>query len=310
MSKMRTCTKIFFFFFFVGLCAFASVEKIYAAGRATSSVHGYEAYRNKDWNSAIIFLRQSVNTPAEVTPEILFMLIQSEMNAKDFKNVINDCNLFLRLYPTNIYKSVVMFNKGKAAFNQEKYNDAILLFSEYCDENSSDSLYAQALFWIAESFYQLYDFDSAKDFYARVVNGYPDCNKKAESERRLEDIGHWEREEKLLYLLKVTGEEYLAAKEEYERELKLYKNSDIDGLRQKVREYSERISELEARNAELESAAFDAMSAVNNVTGKTSENKTESVVQESGAKLTENEIRALKEKALRLQAILDSSSGM
>ena len=92
MHKVRAVLRLTFCvisFFMYALFAFA-------AGRAASTIHGYEAYRNKDWNSAIIFLRQSVNTPSEATPEILYMLIQSEMNAKDFKSAMNDCVLFLK----------------------------------------------------------------------------------------------------------------------------------------------------------------------------------------------------------------------
>ena len=202
----------------------------------------------------------------------------------------------------------------------ERYNDSILLFSEFCNENVGSALYPSALYWIAESFYAMYDFDSAKEFYERIVKGFSEDAKKEDSERRLEEIAHWEREEKLLYLLKVTGEEYLAAKEEYERELKLYKNSDIDGLKQKLREYSERISELEARNAELESAATDAMSAVKRATNTAGTATATSPSRRSDsenitaintdATLSETDIKALKEKALRLQEILDNNGGM
>ena len=256
MKNVRSA-QITAFAFSLVFCAHSSL----AAGKAVSTLRGYDAFREKDWASASIFLRESVNTPSEATPEILYMLIMSEMNAHDYKNVSGDCDLFLRSYPKSPYTEIVLFQKARAAFCLEDYNSAILIFSDFCNQNVGHELYPSALFWIAESFYALYDFDSAKDFFERIVSSYADYPKREDAQRRLEEIAHWEREEKLLYLLKVTGEEYLAAKEEYERELKLYKNSDIDGLRQKIREYGLKISELEARNAELETEAENARAA-------------------------------------------------
>ena len=325
---------------------FLCAHSAFANEKFAATVHGYESFRAKDWESAAIFFRQSVNTPSERSPEILYMLIVSEMNAQEYKNVASDCDFFLQSYPDNQYRPAVMFQKARSAFCLKNYSGAILLFSDFCNANVGNALYASALYWIAESFYALYDFDSAKDFYERIVANYADEPKYEDSKRRLEEIAHWEREEKLLYLLKITGEEYLAAKEEYERELKLYKNSDIDGLRQRLREYGLKISELEARNAELEAeaekarleakAANDAAAAAsvskpsvsappmvvptkagsavevpvkNGEKGSDAGKKNEPPEKKSAETImTESELEALKAKALRIQELLGGNS--
>jgi TolA-binding protein len=252
---------------------------------APSTEHGYESFRQKDWQSAAIFLRQSVNMPSERTSELVYMLIVSEINAKNYKNVLLDCDLFLSLYPKSVYRAPVMYQKAKCAYLRGEYDNALLFFSDFCNSNVGHELYSQALFWIGESFFAMYDFDSAKEFYERIVLSFPDSPKKEEAQRRLEDISHYEREDKLLYLLKVTGEEYLAAKEDYERELKIYKNSDIDGLRQRIREYSAQIAELEAKIASIQAENESAKAELKNrpVVSPTSTVQQSAVLPPTGA---------------------------
>ena len=60
------------------------------------------------------------------------------------------------------------------------------------------------------------------------------------------------QKEKLLYLLKQTGEEYLSAKEEYERQLRLYNSEAVDSTRQKLAAAQSKNESLEKQVAELE----------------------------------------------------------
>ena len=55
----------------------------------------------------------------------------------------------------------------------------------------------------------------------------------------------------MLYLLKQTGEEYLSAKEDYEKQLRQYNSESVALTRQKLQE-------TQIRNEELERQKLDA----------------------------------------------------
>ena len=115
------------------------------------------------------------------------------------------------------------------------------------------------------------------------------------------------REEKLLYLLKQTGEEYLAAKEEYEKQLRLYNSEAVDSARQKL-------AAAQSKNDALEKKVADLELQINTL--KTNQAESERIIQE----LKENEkdipaaepydetktqLKLLKNKAMDIQKMLD-----
>ena len=84
------------------------------------------------------------------------------------------------------------------------------------------------------------------------------------------EIDRVEREQKLLYLLKVTGEEYMAVKDNYEKQLHLYEtegamrlqdqykekqksDKTLEELNKKNQEQAQRIEQLEQENSLLQS---------------------------------------------------------
>ena len=93
---------------------------------------------------------------------------------------------------------------------------------------------------------------------------------------RIDAIDQKSREEKLLYLLKVTGEENLAAREEYERQIKLFEAEDKLGLHQQLDDARKRIQmleiELEARKKAPENASAGGVLDFNTGDGKTDAN--------------------------------------
>ena len=119
------------------------------------------------------------------------------------------------------------------------------------------------------------------------------------------------REEKLLYLLKQTGEEYLSAKEEYERQLRLYNSEAVDSTRQKLTAAQARNESLEKQVSELE-LEIAAL--------KNSQVESERIIQElkdAGEKDVpaaepfdekKYQLKLLKEKALEAQKMLNEKT--
>ena len=126
--------------------------------------------------------------------------------------------------------------------------------SDFCHLYPEHELYPDALFWMAESFFADYDFETARSLYSRILDSYPSSAVYSDSKMRLEEISRREREEKLLYLLKVTGEENLSTREDFERQLRQYQAEDKIDIRKQLADAKSRNEELEKELASLRSA--------------------------------------------------------
>lgn len=269
------------------LCAAEAVSDGAAAEITDSSasgalVQGVTAYQQEDWATALFFLRKAVSLPEGRTGDTVYLLIMSEMFSGDYVSAVDDCAVFLQEYPDHLYTPYVLYQQGRALHFIGKNQDAADVFTALCAAYPEHDLYSSALFWLAESFYSEYNYEPAKALYERIVSEFYDSPKALDAQYRLDSIDQREREYKLLYLLKVTSEEYLAAKEDYARQLRLYQSEELLSLRRQLNEteaqlaaterelesvraeYSQseiKIQTLEQRNSELQQAAQFALSA-------------------------------------------------
>jgi outer membrane protein assembly factor BamD (BamD/ComL family) len=263
-----------------------------SAGDAVDSAafaQGCSAFRAGDWNSAMILLRKAVASPVNNTADTWYMLIASEMYAGEYRSASADCDTFTRSFPGSMYSAYVQYQKGRALFYLGEYEKSVLLLSDFCHQYPGHEMYASALFWIAESFYAGYNYDEARALYERIVSEYPGDAKAPAAQYRIETIAQRTREEKLLYLLKKTGEEYLSAKENYEKQLKMYDSSSAAAN-------VKRIADLQKQNNDLQ----------NQITALKQENEQlRSTVPAAAADGNADEIARLKAKAREVQQLLD-----
>lgn len=298
---------------------------------AAALVQGFEAYRQEDWTSALFFLRKAVADSTVSTDETWYMLIMSEVYAGEYAAANADCDRFIKLFTFSQYMPYIQYQKGRCLHYLNQNENAVLVLSDFCHQNPESALYASALYWIAEAFFSEYNYDSARALYERIVIDFPDDAKVGAAQYRLESIDQRSREEKLLYLLKVTGEESLAAREEYERQIRQYEAEDKLGLRKQLNLAEARVSALERENAALR-AEKNTVTPVVSIPEYTASSAAErpsaeqSIVSESAASsapvsaagsvpatLTEQkdtvevdaEVEALKRKARHLQYLLD-----
>lgn len=233
------------------ICTF--VFSVFSSESATMAfVEGCKAYSVGDWTSAKIMLKKALTYPEYVNADTYYMLISAQINAGDNKGALEDCNFYLENFPHSLYFSRVSYHKGKILYNLGEYEKAIIALSDFCHQNEKSDLYPYALFYIGESLYEGYRYDDAVAIYDRVVTEFPDFEKAAAASYRMETISQRSREEKLLYLLKQTGEEYLAAKEDYEKQLKQYNSESVALTRQKLQETQIRNEELERQISDLQ----------------------------------------------------------
>ena len=232
----------------------ASVFMYATASESASSafVEACKSYSRGDWSDAKFMLKKAVSYKENLNPDTYYMLIMAEVYDGDNKNALDDCNFFLENFSDSMYYPRVYYQKGKLLYSLGEYEKSVVLLSDFCHLYDDNELYSYALFYIGESLFAGYKYDEAGSVYERIVTEYPESEKTPAAQYRLETILQRGREEKLLYLLKQTGEEYLSAKEEYERQLRLYNSEAVDSTRQKLAAAQSKNENLEKQVAELE----------------------------------------------------------
>lgn len=276
---------------------------------------GCSAFSRGEWDSAVFLLRQTVSDPAFNTADANYMLITAEIYAGDEKSALSDCDEYLNSFPNSFYYSRIQYTKGKLLYKLKEYEKAIITLSDFCHKNQNSELYPSALFYIAESLYADYKYEEAEAIYERIVKEYPDTEKVSASQYRLESIAQRSREEKLLYLLKQTGEEYLSAKEDYEKQLKLSNSDSITreklvDIQQKNKDLEEQIQEMEDQIQQLKilQAEKDAQIAQKEADEQKRIQETE-LEKLNQQKQNQENIRKLKDKAQILQQMMDKKKG-
>ena len=292
---------------------FTAVLMYCSASESASSafVEACKSYSKGDWSDAKFMLKKAVSYKENLNPDTYFMLITAEVYDGDNKNALDDCNFFLENFSDSMYFPRVYYQKGKLLYSLGEYEKSIVILSDFCHLYEGDELYSYALFYIGESLFAGYKYDEAGSVFERIVTEFPESPKTPAAQYRLETILQRGREEKLLYLLKQTGEEYLSAKEEYERQLRLYNSEAMDSTRQKLAAAQSKNESLEKQIAELE-LQIAAL--------KNNQEESERIIQqlkEAGEKdipepepfdETKYQLKKLKEKALEAQKMLDQKN--
>ena len=277
-----------------------------------SLLDGYLSYQKGDWTNAAFFLRKAATDPSVSNDSVWYMIIMSEMNMEKFSNALSDCNYFMQTFNDSSLLPNVKYQRGRILHYVGQNDNAVLELSDFCHENTESPVYSSALFWIAECFYEDYSFETAKTLYERVVSEFPESSKVEDSLFKISLINQREREEKLLYLLKLTGEEYLSARETYEKQLRIYQTEDAKELRKQLAQARERILELEynaANNMTYSQSGpvVESVSSENTRNEAVPESKTDgNTSKASKGPVSDEEIFTLKQKAALIQKLLDS----
>ena len=265
----------------------------------TAFVQGAKAFSSGEWTSSIFLLRKAVSYPENFNPDTWYMLITAEMYAGEYKNAYQDCETYMQNFPESPYDSYVLYHRGRSLFCMGEYEKSVLILSDFCHQYPDHEMYPSALYWIAEAFFEAYNYDDAEVLYSAIVNDYSDDAKADSAQYRLEIIKQAAREEKLIYLLKETGEEYLAAKEEYERQLRLSGVDSTSDARRRILDLQRTNADLERRVLELENENEELQEKLNDEIAKNGDIK-------SG---TEFLLSDLKRKAEYTKKLLEEKQG-
>ncbi len=291
---------------------------VFSANTQDSLIQGLEAYKNGDWSSASFFLRKAVTSPENSSDNVWYMIIASQMYAENYETAVSDCDTFKRKFADSPLVPYVEYQKGRALHFLGQNDSAVLTLSGFCHQYPKNEMYSSALYWLGECFFDDFNYESAKSLYETIVADFPDSSKVQDAKFKLDLIAQREREQKLLYLLKMTGEEYLNSRENYEKQIREYQTQDLVSLRRQLNAANSRIKELEdAASETLNAVKLRSQNEAKQNVLSSQENLEDSsqqalpLQQASSSRkkaVSDEEMSMLKAKAELLQAILDKST--
>lgn len=329
---MKASGKTFFAVCFALFLCAASLVQAQDTPRYTYDedlVYGLEAYKNKDWSNALFFLRKASGVKESSSEEVWLLMILTEMHVSDYYAVLRDADVFLRRFPSSRYIPHIEYQIQLARFGLGLYEESAEGFSAFAATYSDHPLLPSALFWAGESLYRQYEYARSLPLYKRVVDEYPESSKYAESVYRIELLKQREREEKLLYLLRVTGEEAASAREDYERQVKLLQGEEALSLKRNVQKLEEklaalqtsyeesrqqnealntRVNELISENVQLTSDALKASEALR--TAQETARKETAPAQQKSLSEQDKMLIELKKKAKELEKLLGAQGDL
>ncbi len=209
-------------------------------------LQGFDSFKAGDWTGASLFLRRALADKENVSEAALYMLIMASLNRDDYADAFADCIRFEKIYPDSDLIAYVLYQKGRCLYYMGQHDQSLLVLSDFCHSYPGNEMQPLALYYLAECFYDDCKYDEAKSLYTKIVTDFPHNDRVELCLLRLELLAQHEREEKLLYLLKLTSQESLSAREFYEKQLKLYQGEDLIRLKKQLEEAEERIKTLEA----------------------------------------------------------------
>jgi tetratricopeptide (TPR) repeat protein len=213
---------LFFLFLSVSLSVFSQNSALR---------RGLSLYREGSFAEAVSEFR-NVDPADPDYPEALYWTGLSRLSQGDYPGALES---FDALDPGK--KPELPYHRGRALYYTGKYEEALIVLSDYSERENDAALRAAALYWAGECLYALGQLDTAESVFAGIVEKYPGSAKYQAALYRMELIKQKKIEAELLSILNWTHEESLKTQEEYQRREKDY---DLT-----IMAYQKRIAELQ-----------------------------------------------------------------
>jgi tetratricopeptide (TPR) repeat protein len=230
-------SRIVLYFFFICFVPFLFAQGYDGAGNAAVSAQGrlkrgIELYSEGRWGEAIIELRRAGQEAPSATnrAEALFWIAMAEMASPQYQDAIHDFDEITRVDPLSVRRFEIPYQKARAFYYLGRYNEAIVLFTQYADSIRVDGRYingvradnwyadrasggtnddynrkASAIYWVGECLFNLEQFDKAEEMFNVVLRQYAMSHKYEAATNRLALIKQKKVETRLLDIVRRSG---------------------------------------------------------------------------------------------------------
>lgn len=126
------------------------------------------------FNESINVLNEYIKTHPQSSQisELQDIAIHLLLNSNDYSNVLETLEQYEKLSPElKKIQSNITYNVGIQYYNEGKYQDAIRYFEKSSNNKDIESnSQKEAIYWLADSYHQLKDYNEAEDAYIRFID--------------------------------------------------------------------------------------------------------------------------------------------
>lgn len=126
------------------------------------------------FNESINVLNEYIKTHPQSSQisEFQDIAIHLLLNSNDYSNVLETLEQYEKLSPElKKIQSNITYNVGIQYYNEGKYKDAIRYFEKSSNNKDIESnSQKEAIYWLADSYYQLKNYNEAEDAYIRFID--------------------------------------------------------------------------------------------------------------------------------------------
>lgn len=188
---------------------------------------GLTAFQRSDFDTAILRFREILLEEPEPDTEAdaYFWLAKSAMGLNRLTEAARNLEYYLRTFPDHEYAVEARYQRGRLLYMQEDYGAAIEALNRFVEDYPTSPFVANAVYWSAESLYNLGRLDEARRLFETVIRDYPRSFRVEAARYRISLIDLNARETELLQLLRWSHEEYLQAIDDFERRERAYRDA-------------------------------------------------------------------------------------
>ncbi len=233
-NEMNGSKLVFVCFFSTALCLNGHAQSTSGSGISsaktpvlTSLRSGIALFSEGKYNEALsvfdsIFLDAG---SGDLRPEGAYWSAMTNIAKGDQAAAEKVMETFLMLFPHHARLPEILYQQGRVAYLQQKYDKSLQVFQVYINAYPAGEFYPASVFWSAESLYALGRLQEAEKLFRTIEERFADSPKAEASRYRLSLIRFKYREEELLTLLKWSHEESLKVLEEFQRREKAYEQA-------------------------------------------------------------------------------------
>lgn len=234
---------------------------------------GLSAFSHSDYSTAILKFRELTIHPSDLAfqpyeGDGYFWVAKTAMALGRLDEAQRNLEYFLMHFQKNSAFVEANYLKGRLLFMQQDFQSAIQVFQKFISQFSGSPFVANAYYWSGEALYDLGHFDEAKKLFLAVVDNYPASYRVEAARYHLSLIDQKRREEELLKLLQWSHEESLRSVDEYQNQIKTYKEAISayqkklageagDGMSQEISRLGSQISDLQNTLSQREQTIQD-----------------------------------------------------
>ncbi len=190
---------------------------------------GIDAFRRSDFGSAILRFREILleDPDEETEATAYFWLAKSAMANGRLSEAERNLEFYLQTFPDHEFFVEAQYQRGRLLFMQEDYEGAIQALNGFVSGHPTSPFVANAIYWSAESLFNLGRLDEARRLFDTVIRYYTTSFRVEAARYRIAVIDLTFREQELLQLLQWSHEEYLQALDEFQRRERSYQEAIV-----------------------------------------------------------------------------------